>query len=135
MVWSSELLRFSNYLSVLKNIYFIIAFILKAQHPYSQLCACSQVVSSPSHAACPLSQWQLICWFQIKPFILYSLPCPLHLPLELSYTSFIYIESDKLPEILLSAEDKGNILFTFYFILLYFVFKMFLLWRIENMWK
>lgn len=63
----------------------------------------------PSMACC---LWQLSCWFQIKFYIPYSLPCPLHLPLESSYSSFAYpsshqihIEPFKLPGILLSAED------------------------------
>lgn len=80
--------------------------------PLSHLCTCSQIVASPWRAASPLSQCQLICWFPIKPYILYSLFCPSCLPLESSYSSFTYlashqihIEPSKLPGILFSAED------------------------------
>lgn len=65
----------------------------------------------PLHAS-PLSQCQLSWWFQVKPYIPCRLACPLHLPLESSYSSFtspsghrVHSELSKLPGILHSAED------------------------------
>lgn len=65
----------------------------------------------PLHASL-LSQCQLIWWFQVKPYMPCRLACPLHLPLESSYSSFtspsghrVHSELSKLPGILHSAED------------------------------